>query len=58
MQLLRELNESGTTVCMVTHDPRYALYANRTIHLFDGCIVKNVCSAEEAVEERPEVAII
>ncbi len=45
MELLRDLHRGGTTVCMVTHDPRYALYADRTIHLFDGRIVEE--SAEE-----------
>ncbi len=39
MELLRELNREGATICMVTHDPRYASYADRTIHLFDGRIV-------------------
>jgi putative ABC transport system ATP-binding protein len=39
MNLLRELHERGTTVCMVTHDPRYHCYAQRTIHLFDGQVV-------------------
>ena len=38
MELLRELNHEGATICMVTHDPRYASYADRTIHLFDGRI--------------------
>jgi putative ABC transport system ATP-binding protein len=40
MTLLRELNRGGATVCMVTHDPRYALYADRTFHLFDGQVVE------------------
>jgi putative ABC transport system ATP-binding protein len=39
MKLLTELNESGTTVVMVTHSPAYAEYAHRTIHLFDGHVV-------------------
>jgi putative ABC transport system ATP-binding protein len=39
MDLLRELHREGATICMVTHDPRYARYAERTIHLFDGRIV-------------------
>jgi putative ABC transport system ATP-binding protein len=39
MELLRELHRSGATICMVTHDPRYARNADRTIHLFDGQIV-------------------
>ena len=39
MSLLRELHQSGSTVCMVTHDPRYAKFADRAIHLFDGRVV-------------------
>jgi putative ABC transport system ATP-binding protein len=40
MDLLRELHRAGATICMVTHDPRYAKYADRGIHLFDGRIVE------------------
>ena len=40
MDLLKALHERGTTVCMVTHDPRYHRYAERTIHLFDGQVVE------------------
>ena len=39
MDLLRELHQSGTTICMVTHDPRFARFAERTVHLFDGRVV-------------------
>ena len=46
MDLLRELHSGGATICMVTHDPRYADYAERNISLFDGRIV----------EEKVEVA--
>jgi putative ABC transport system ATP-binding protein len=45
MQLLRELHSEGTTILMVTHDPRYSRFAERTVHLFDGRIV------EESVAE-------
>jgi putative ABC transport system ATP-binding protein len=41
MDLLKELHEDGATICMVTHDPRYARYAERTIHLFDGQVVRD-----------------
>jgi putative ABC transport system ATP-binding protein len=44
MNLMRELHQGGATICMVTHDPRYSEFADRTIHLFDGRIV------EESVE--------
>jgi len=40
MELLRELHRAGATLCMVTHDPRYARHAERSIHLFDGRIVE------------------
>ena len=40
MGLLRELHRGGATICMVTHDPRYARNADRSIHLFDGRIVE------------------
>jgi putative ABC transport system ATP-binding protein len=40
MTLLRELHKAGSTICMVTHDPRYADFADRQIHLFDGKIVE------------------
>jgi putative ABC transport system ATP-binding protein len=39
MGLLKELHEEGATICMVTHDPRYAHVADRSIHLFDGQVV-------------------
>ncbi len=40
MELMSELHKAGATICMVTHDPRYAKYADRSIHLFDGRIVE------------------
>src|SRR6202046_3544845 len=40
VDLLRQLHREGATICMVTHDPRYASVADRTIHLFDGRIVE------------------
>jgi len=39
MDLLQELHQAGSTICMVTHDSRYARHADRSIHLFDGRIV-------------------
>jgi putative ABC transport system ATP-binding protein len=44
MDLLRDLHREGATICMVTHDPRFASHAERRIHLFDGRVV------EESVE--------
>jgi putative ABC transport system ATP-binding protein len=49
MNLLRKLHEEGATICMVTHDPRYVQYAERTIHLFDGQVV------DESTVEMAEV---
>jgi putative ABC transport system ATP-binding protein len=40
MDLLRELHRGGATICMVTHDPRFARHADRSIHLFDGRVVE------------------
>jgi len=40
MELLRELHRGGATICMVTHDPRYAAHADRGVHLFDGRVVE------------------
>jgi putative ABC transport system ATP-binding protein len=40
MDLLKSLHDNGATICMVTHDPRFAKYAERSIHLFDGRVVE------------------
>jgi putative ABC transport system ATP-binding protein len=48
MDLLRELHQNGATICMVTHDPHYASVADRTIHLFDGCIVEESVGSQTA----------
>ncbi|HKO96761.1 MAG TPA: ABC transporter ATP-binding protein [Pyrinomonadaceae bacterium] len=50
MELMRELHRGGATICMVTHDPRYAQHADRIVHLFDGLIVE-----EEAGANRREI---
>jgi putative ABC transport system ATP-binding protein len=39
MKLLQELHAEGSTICMVTHDPRFAAHAERQVHLFDGKVV-------------------
>jgi putative ABC transport system ATP-binding protein len=53
MELLRELHRGGATICMVTHDPRFARHADRSIHLFDGRVVEEDHSpkAEKELEE-------
>ena len=48
MDLLKELHQEGATICMVTHDPRYASFADRTIHLFDGRIVEENSTSAHA----------
>src|SRR6476620_5363539 len=47
MDLLRELHRGGATICMVTHDPRYEKYADRSIHLFDGLVVEESSQSKE-----------
>ncbi len=47
MELLKDLHRRGSTICMVTHDSRFAGVADRTVHLFDGRIV----SEEEAKKQ-------
>jgi len=49
MELLQDIHQSGATICMVTHDPRYANHAERTVHLFDGKIVDETRSASVPV---------
>jgi putative ABC transport system ATP-binding protein len=49
MALLKDLHMQGATICMVTHDPRYAELASRTVHLFDGQIIEeNVAAVQQA----------
>jgi len=45
MDLLKELHAGGATICMVTHDVRFAEHADRTIHLFDGRVVEDKIAA-------------
>jgi putative ABC transport system ATP-binding protein len=48
MDLLTDLHKGGATICMVTHDPRYARYADRSIDLFDGRIAHQESRATSA----------
>ncbi|HEV2149541.1 MAG TPA: ABC transporter ATP-binding protein [Longimicrobiaceae bacterium] len=52
MGLLQELHREGATICMVTHDPRYAQHAERSVHLFDGQVVRDERSPVAAELER------
>jgi putative ABC transport system ATP-binding protein len=45
MALLRELHAEGATICLVTHDERYARDARKAIHLFDGRVAKEEVAA-------------
>ena len=47
MQLMAQLHKEGATICMVTHDPRFAAHADRQVHLFDGQVV-----TEEQLKEK------
>jgi len=49
MDLLKELHGEGATICMVTHDPRYAGIADRTVHLVDGRIVQETTTARAEI---------
>src|SRR5262249_4798275 len=51
MALLGELHAGGATICIVTHDPRFADHADRVVHLLDGRIVEEA----EALTDRPPV---
>ena len=53
MELLRELHRAGSTIVMVTHDPRFARYAGRHVNLFDGRVVDE---SEAAADSRPSAA--
>jgi putative ABC transport system ATP-binding protein len=53
MELLHELHRGGSTICMVTHDPRHARAAQRTVFLFDG----RLASAEEVAALEKELAL-
>ncbi len=58
MSLLRELHQAGATICMVTHDPRYAAYADRTFHIFDGQIRVEQNRSAKASHEFEEHAFL
>jgi putative ABC transport system ATP-binding protein len=51
---LSELHQEGATICMVTHDPRYARCADRTITLFDGRIIEERIQKAETIQKAAE----
>jgi putative ABC transport system ATP-binding protein len=54
MQLMRELHRGGATICMVTHDPRYAAQCDRVIHIMDG----QITDTAQAAEPEPVAAVV
>jgi putative ABC transport system ATP-binding protein len=56
MQLLAELHQQGSTICMVTHDPRYAEYADRQVHMFDGRVVDEDTAKRMKAEQAKAMA--
>jgi putative ABC transport system ATP-binding protein len=56
MALLADLHKDGATICMVTHDPRYADYAERQIHMFDGRVVDEETLQRLRAEEDQRIA--
>jgi putative ABC transport system ATP-binding protein len=53
MELMKQLHSEGSTICMVTHDPRFAAHAEREVHLFDGKVV----SEDELKRKLSEVSV-
>ena len=53
MDILNNLNKQGTTICMVTHDVRYAGHASKQIHLLDGKIIE-YSQAQEDMSNNPD----
>jgi putative ABC transport system ATP-binding protein len=51
MELMRDLHRGGATICMVTHDQRYAQHADRIVHLFDGHIVEEDLGANRGKDK-------
>ena len=56
MGLLRELHRAGSTICMVTHDPRFTRHAERAVHLFDGRVVEESKEGLEGAESAAEAS--
>jgi len=49
MDILNNLNKQGTTICMVTHDVRYAGHASKQIHLLDGKVIESSYAQEDMI---------
>jgi len=51
MELLREMHRAGATICMVTHDPRYAQHADRIVHLLTADFEEEAGANRREIEE-------
>jgi len=51
--LLGNLHQEGATICMVTHDPRFARHADRIVNLFDGRVVEDTAVQKQIRRPRP-----
>jgi putative ABC transport system ATP-binding protein len=51
MELLHQLHSEGATICMVTHDPRYEDFADRSVHVFDGRVVEDTVTTGAKQQE-------
>ena len=51
MALLSDLHQQGTTIILVTHDPRYADMAHRQINLLDGQVVNSTSNLKTLEQE-------
>jgi putative ABC transport system ATP-binding protein len=51
MALLSDLHQQGTTIILVTHDPRYADMAHRQINLLDGQVVNSTSNVKTLEQE-------
>ena len=56
IEILRSLHRAGATICMVTHDPRYARDADRTVRIFDGRVVEEQAQESEAISDLAAIA--
>jgi macrolide transport system ATP-binding/permease protein len=58
LRMFQQLNAEGITVILVTHDPKVASYAHRTIRIVDGVIESDAAAAPVAavVEVEPVAA--
>jgi putative ABC transport system ATP-binding protein len=56
MHLLEDLHAAGTTICLITHDPRYAAFADRRLNMFDGRVVEQQLNADAPAQRAARAA--